>query len=462
MDYRIEKDPLGEVKVPKDAYYGSWTQRAKENFQISGRRMPERFIKAYVVVKRSAALANMKIGKLDKKIGNAIVKACDELLSGKLMDQFVVDIFQAGAGTSVNMNVNEVLANRAIEILGGKKGDYKIVHPNDHVNMSQSTNDTFHTTTHIATYLAIDKELMPALNNLQKAFQDKAEEFKNIIKIGRTHLQEAAPVTLGFEFGAYGSAIGHSIKRVNSVNEALLELGIGGTAVGSSLNAGPEYVEAVLDELRRFTGVNWGKSKNFYNANQNQNVEDEISAAIKATEVAISKICSDLRLLTSGPRTGFGEIILPAVQPGSSAMPGKINPSMPEIVNMVCFQIIGNDAAVTEAAQAGQLELNVFMPVVANNLIYSTEILTNAVNTLVEKCIKGIKANEKRIKENLERNLSLSTALVPYIGYSKASEVAKKAYAEDKTIRQVCIEMKLFKEKELDKILDMRKMVGLE
>ncbi len=460
--FRVEKDVLGEVKVPEDAYYGSWTERAKGNFPISGRRIHPGFIRAYVMVKRSAALANMKIGKLDRKKCDAIVKACNEILAGKLHDQFIVDAFQAGAGTSTNMNVNEVVANRAIEILGGKKGDYSIVHPNDHVNMSQSTNDTFHTVTHISTYLAVRENLLPALETLKKSFEGKAEEFKDIIKVGRTHLQDAVPMTLGQEFGAYASAISHSIKWLQMIVDAMLELSIGGTAVGTSINAGSKYVDAVLDEIRKVTGVSFGKSKNFFNASQNQNVEAEVSAALKSLAVALGKISNDLRLLSSGPRAGIGEITLPEVQPGSSIMPGKINPTIPEMLNMVCFEVIGNDITVAEAAQGGQLELNVFMPIIAFNLLYSVEILTSGIKVFTNKCVNGIGANKKRIEQNLEGNLSLATALVPHIGYKKASEVARKAYLEDKTVRQVCLEMKLLKEKELDKILDMKKLAGLE
>ncbi len=459
--HRLERDVLGEVKVPSDAYYGSWTQRAIENFPVSGLRISGKFIRAYVIVKRSAALANMRIGKLDGKIGSSIVKACDEMLSGKLLDQFVVDVFQAGAGTSTNMNVNEVIANRAIEILGGRKGDYNIVHPNDHANMSQSTNDTFHTATHIAAYLAIRDGLLPALHNLEKSFSKKSEEFAAMLKIGRTHLQDAVPMTLGQEFSAYASAVGNSAKRLDLAKDALLELAIGGTAVGTGINAGPDYAKNVLGEITRYTGVKFESSKNLFTAMQNQNVESGIMGAVKNVAVALNKVANDLRLLSSGPRGGLGEITLPEVQPGSSIMPGKINPSVPEMFGMVCFEIMGNDVTVSTAAQSGQLELNVFMPIIAHNLLYSIEILANATKILDEKCVKGIRANKERLEENIERNLSLATALVPHIGYSKSADVARKAYLEGKTIRQVCIEMNLFKEKELDKILDARKMAGI-
>lgn len=457
--FRKEKDSLGEILVPVDTYYGAHTQRAKENFPISGLKLQPDFIKTYAIIKKAAARANLTLKKLDEKKTNAIIQACDEVISGKYLDHFVVDVYQAGAGTSTNMNVNEVIANRANELLGGKKGEYNLVHPNDHLNMSQSTNDTFHTCTHIAVYTTIQEKLLPALKHLQAALEKKSHEFSHIVKIGRTHMQDAVPLTLGQEFSGYVGAISHLIKWVDNISESLLELSIGATAIGTSLNAGSKYVDIVIREINKITKKRFEKSKNFFNASQNQNVEAEVSGVLKSVAIGLSKISNDLILLSSGPNTGLNEIILPAVQPGSSIMPGKINPTIPEMINMVCFQVIGNDAAITEAARSGQLELNVYMPLVAYNLMNSVEILTNAINIFTEKCVKGIKANEKKIKEHLEKNPIIVTALTPYIGYQKAAEIAKEAYEKNKTIKEILLEKRLFTEREIDKILDLTKLV---
>jgi len=459
MRYRKELDVLGKVKVPSDAYYGSETQRAIDNFPISGMRMPKEFIRAYVMIKKSSAIANSKLGRLDAAKGAAIIRACNEILSGKLWDQFVVDIFQAGAGTNTNMNVNEVIANRAIEILGGKKGDYRIVHPNDHVNMSQSTNDTFHSAIRVSAYLALREKLAPALAALEKSLKRKSAEFAGIVKTGRTHLQDAVPITLGQEFSAYAAAAGKARDALLRSSEVFLEIPAGGTAVGTGINAPANFSREMLAALNRETGARFRKPKNMFYAMQNQIDEMALGELLGQTAVGLGKIANDLRLLSSGPYGGINEIVLPAVQPGSSIMPGKINPSVPEMLNMVCFQVIGNSTAIRWAANAGQLELNVFMPIIAFNLLFSIEILTNAVKVFEKRCVRGIRANLDAINRNLYNNLALATALSPYVGYAKASLIAKRAYKEGKGIIDVCMEMKLMDRKKLRSILDPKKMV---
>lgn len=422
--------------------------------------MVHNFIKSYAIIKKAAAKANLALKKLDEKRADAIMKACDEILKDNYLDQFVVDVYQAGAGTSTNMNVNEVIANIANELLGGKKGEYEFVHPNDHVNMSQSTNDTFHTCTHIAVYKAIVEKILPALKNLQASLDKKSQEFSNIIKVGRTHMQDAVPLTLGQEFSGYSGAISHIIKWVDTMSDSLLELAIGSTAVGTGLSAGEKYVDLVVNEINKSTKRKFRKSKNFFNASQNQNVEAEISGVLRSVAIALNKISNDLILLSSGPNAGLGEITLPAVQPGSSIMPGKVNPSITEMVNMVCFQVIGNDTAIAEAARSGQLELNVYMPLVAYNLMSSVEILTNAINVFTDKCVKGIKADEKKIKENLEKNPIIATVLSPYIGYEKAADIVKEAYQKNKTVKEILLEKRIFTERELERLLDLKKMTN--
>lgn len=460
--YRKENDTLGEVKVPGNAYYGAFTQRAVTNFQISGMRLQGRLIRSIATIKKAAAITNVKLGRLDSKTGNAIMKACDEVLSGKFDDQFAVDVFQAGAGTSTNMNLNEVIANRAIEFLGGKKGNYKLVHPNDHVNMSQSTNDVFHTAIHISVYSAITEDLLPSLSSIEKTFSSKAVEFKDVFKVGRTHLQDAVPMTLGQEFSVYSDSVGRAIERISAANERLKELPIGGTALGSGINAPSGYKEEVVHEISRLTRYKFKSSKHLFYQLQDQGTEAWVSGTLKNFAVGLDKIANDLRLLSSGPKTGFEDISLPAVQPGSSIMPGKINPSIVEMVNMVCFEIIGNDATVQEAAQSGQLQLNVFMPIIAYNLLYSTEILSNAVKMLDKKCVRGIKANEKLLEERVEYDVSLATALSPYIGYKKAASIEKKALSENKTVADVAVELGFFTKEQIKKILNIRKLAGLK
>ncbi len=452
MRYRKERDVLGVVKVPYDAYYGSETARAVENFRISGLRIQDEFIKAYALLKLCAAKANMGTGSLDARKGAAIVKACGDILKGRL-DDFPIDIFQAGGGTSTNMNLNEVIANKAIELLGGHKGEYRLVHPNDHVNMSQSSNDTYPTAICIASYLAVEERLIPSLERLLHALNGRIRAFSGIVKIGRTHLQDAVPITLGQEFSGYAGSIEAALERIRSAQRLLLEIPIGGTAVGTGINAAKGYSQGFVKELNAATGARFRLSKRVFALMQNRSAELSLSDAITEAAVALGKIANDLRLLASGPRAGLGDILLPEVQPGSSIMPGKINPSIPEMLNMVCFQCIGNGTTVREAVSAGQLELNVFEPLIAYNLLFSIGILSNAASTFGERCVKGIKANKARILKSLEMDLSIATALNPYIGYSKAAEIARKAYRENKSVKEVCLELRIMEPEKLELIL---------
>ncbi len=459
MRYRKEKDALGYVNIPADVYYGSETQRALNNFPISRISLPTIFIHRYALLKKAAADANMLSAKLDSRRGNAIRKACDEVAEGKFDSQFSIDIFQAGAGTSTNMNLNEVIANRAIEILGGKKGNYAIVHPNDHVNMSQSTNDSFHTAVHITTYLEIKGKLLPSAEHLKSTLARKSREFSKVVKVGRTHLQDAVPITLGDEFSGYEGAVAFAIEGVKKAMDDLRAVPLGGTAVGTGINAPKGYKENTLRYLYKYTGVRFTSPKYEFSYMQNQMAELRVADSLKELAVVVNKIANDLRLLGSGPMDGFGDIKLPEVQPGSSIMPGKINPSMAEMMNMACFQVFGNVATITEAASAGQLELNVFMPIIAYNLIFMIDYFSSAMRAFADKCISGIKPNLGRIKSQLAKNLSIVTALSPVIGYSKAAEVAREAYLTDKTIKEVCLERKIMAEEELDRLLDPKRQV---
>ena len=458
--FRIEKDFLGEVKVPADAYYGVQTFRAVENFPISGLRLPREFIRAQGIIKYSAAEANMEVGRLDKKIGEAIAKAAKEVIEGKFDSSFVVDVFQAGAGTSQNMNANEVIANRAIEILGGARGNYKLVHPNDHVNMAQSTNDTIHVAIHISALESILKDLIPALKILHSSLKKKSEEFEDIVKIGRTHLQDAVPITLGQEFGGYASMIEHGIGRIEKSSENLKELNFGGTAVGTGLNAHPRFTELAIREVSSLTQIQFGRASDMFEATQNLDAAVEAASSLKVLAVSFTKIANDLRLLSSGPSAGLGEIILPSVQPGSSIMPGKVNPSIVEMFNMAAMQIIGNDLCVTLAGQAGQLELNVMMPVTAWDLLSSIKIAANASRVFAKRCIDGITANMDVCRKYAEMSSQLSTALSPKIGYEKAAEIAKKSVATKRSIREIAKEMTSLTDKELDELLDIKKMTS--
>lgn len=452
--FRREKDSLGEKDVPIKVYYGIQTLRAIENFPISGTPPKKEFIIAFAMVKKAAAIANMATGSLNKKIGKAIVKATEEIITGRLHKEFVVDVYQAGAGTSHNMNANEVIANRAIEILKGKKGNYNIIHPNDHVNMSQSTNDTVPTSMRIAG-LFLASELISNLKAMEKALAGKSKEFDSIIKSARTHLQDAVPIRLGQEFQAYTKTVSKAIKRIETATEGLKELGIGATAAGTGINTHPAYRKNVIKALRDTTGIKDLRSADDMLEAINSMADFvNLSAALRGLAIELIRIANDLRLLISGPRTGFAEIILPAVQPGSSIMPGKVNPVMAEMLNMVCFQVIGNDTAIAMAAQAGQLELNVMTPVINHNLLQSLEILKNGAKAFTERCVNGIKANKEKCKEMAEKSIGLATILNPFIGYEKAAAVAKEAVAREKTIREIVIEKRILSKKEIDKILN--------
>jgi aspartate ammonia-lyase len=450
---RMERDSLGVVQVPEDAYYGPETARAVENFPISGVRPLPEFIRATVLVKKAAAEANMSLGLLDRRIGQAIATAADEILQGKLPDQFVVDVFQAGAGTSHNMNANEVLANRAAEILGGKKGDHKLVSPHDHVNMGQSTNDTYPTFIRVASAI-LAEPLEKALRDLKTSFEEKAKEFDGVVKSGRTHLQDASPIRLGQEFAAFANMIGDDIQRLEGAMEKVLELNLGGTAVGTGLNADPKYVQLAVENLARYTRFRFRKARSYAALMQSMTDLVSLSAALRNLSVDLTKIANDLRLISSGPVTGIGEIALPPVQPGSSIMPGKVNPVMAEMLNMVCFEVIGNDLTISMAGQAGQLELNVMMPVIAYDLTQSFMILTNAIRSFTQKLVIGVRANQDRCQDLLSKSAGIALALNPFIGYDKAAEVAKEALARGVSLRQIVLEKKLLSEKQLDEILD--------
>ncbi len=451
--FRIEKDYLGELKVPSEAYWGVQTQRAVENFQISGIHARPEFIRATVIVKRAAAEAHIAVGNLDPKIGNAIVQAADEILAGKLLNQFVIDVYQAGAGTSHNMNTNEVLANRAIELLGGSKGDYKLVHPNDHVNMAQSTNDVIPTSMRVATYTLV-QGLFPELGNLQQALQRKAKEYDHVVKPGRTHLMDAAPIRLGQVLAAYGQVIRKDILRIKNVTERLLELNIGATAVGTGLNADPRYITETVAHISKITGYPFQPAANLVEMTQSMADFVDVSGVLRVLAVDLIKIANDLRLMGSGPYTGLNEIKLPAVQPGSSIMPGKVNPVIAECLNMICFEVIGNDTTVMMAGQAGQLELNVMMPIIAYNIVESLIVLRNGVKTFRERLLEGLQVNEERVKMLVEKNPGIALALNPYLGYETTAEIVKQAIREDKTIREVVLERGLMKKEELDRVLD--------
>jgi len=457
--YRIERDSLGEKQVPAGAYYGVQTARAVENFPISGVTARPVFIHATALIKKAAARANMDCGKLDKRRGRAIVQAAGEVAEGEWHEHFVVDVFQAGAGTSHNMNVNEVVANRAIEILGGKRGDYSIVHPNDHVNMAQSTNDVFPTAMRIAAFFAI-ADLMPVLEGLGTALEAKGREFDGIIKSGRTHLQDAVPIRLGQEFSAYAAAVNKGCKAIRHEADRLLELGIGGSAVGTGINTPPDYQKKIVAHLCKLTGLRLCGSKNLVASMQSMSDFVSLSGSLRMLAVELIRIANDFRLLSSGPTTGLAEIRLPAVQPGSSIMPGKVNPSMAEALNMVGFQVIGNDTVITLSAQAGQLELNVMMPVINYNLLQSIHLLTHVVRVFTERCVKGIVADEARCRELAERTLGLATILNPVIGYEAAARIAKESLASGRSIRDLVIEKGILSKAGADKILNPYKMTS--
>jgi aspartate ammonia-lyase len=458
---RIEKDPLGELAVPANALYGVQTMRARENFPISGLRPLRPFVVAQVWIKKAAALTHRETGRLEPGLADAIVKAADEvLLEGKHLDQFVVDPYQAGAGTSHNMNVNEVLANRANELLGGTRGTYTPVHPNDHVNMAQSTNDTIPTNIRLACLSQLEA-LVVAFEGLRDAFLAKGRQFDDIVKAGRTHLQDAMPIRLGQEFDAYGGSIDRGIRRVKEAADYLRDLGIGGSAVGTGVTVEPEYPELMVRHLRRMTGLELRAGADRIQLMQSMGDVAGFSAQLRVLAVDLSKIASDLRLMVMGPRTGIDEIQLPAVQPGSSIMPGKINPSIPEMVNQVCYQVMGCDTTVSIAAEHGQLELNVMMPVIAFNVLLSMRILTSAATVLTERCVSGIEANRAMCEYWVERSAALATALAPQIGYARAAELSKRSVKEGILIRDLVRREAVIPADRIDEVLDLRKMTEI-
>jgi aspartate ammonia-lyase len=457
MQFRTERDPLGEFEVPADAYYGIQTARAVENFRISDLRAPADLIVATVLIKRAAAEANEALDRLDARVARAIVQACDEIRGGALRDQFVVDVYQAGAGTSHNMNANEVIANRAAEILGGPRGVYSLIHPNDHVNMGQSTNDVFPTATRLALLITM-RPLVDAGRGLASALHEKADAFAHVLKVGRTHLQDAVPMTLGQEFGGYAACIGRGVDDVEHAAEQLKELNLGATAVGTGLNAGDDYTRLAVSNLSRTLAVDLVPAANRFRVTQSMGDVVAYSGAVRRLAVELSKVSSDLRLLSSGPRAGLAEIVLPAVQPGSSIMPGKVNPSIAEMVNQVCYQVFGCDATVCAAAEAGQLELNVMMPVIAWNALHASTILANAMSTLEILCVEGIHADAARCRQLLDRSTAVATALSPYLGYAKTAEVAKESVLTGIPIREIVLEHGLIEPGRLDEILSVEAM----
>ncbi len=449
---------MGEVAVPADAFYGAQTQRAVENFPISNLRFPREFIRAVGLVKLAAARANMDLGLLDKSIGNAIVSAAKETADGKLDRHFVLDIFQTGSGTSTNMNANEVIRNRAIQMLGGNVGDKKPVHPNDHVNMGQSSNDVIPTAMHVAVLDSIEHRLIPALRKLQKALNLKAAEFDSVVKIGRTHLQDATPVRLGQEFGGYARQVRLGISRLEKLRETLGELPLGGTAVGTGINTHPKFAARAIHHLSKLTGLNLREAGDHFEAQSAKDSIVEASGTLKTIAVSLTKIASDIRLLASGPRCGIGEITLPETQPGSSIMPGKVNPVIAESVLMAAAQVIGNDLTITIGGQAGILELNVMMPVMAHNILESIRLLAASATNLSERCIIGIQANKERCNELVEKSLAMCTALAPEIGYDAAASIAEEAYKTGQTVRQIATAKKILPAKRLREILDPLRM----
>ncbi|HEY3324065.1 MAG TPA: class II fumarate hydratase [Planctomycetota bacterium] len=473
MAFRTETDSLGPVQVPADAYWGAQTQRAVENFPISGVKMPRRFIRALLLIKKAWAQVNLEMKLLDPQIAGAIIQAADEIAGAlanssagteagatgeKWVAQFPVDIFQTGSATSTNMNANEVLANRAIEILGGQKGSKKPVHPNDHCNKSQSSNDIIPTALHVAAMDALQNDLLPALKHLHAALAEKTREFDSIVKIGRTHLMDAVPLRLGQEFSGYASQLEHAIARAEAIKPHLSELALGGTAVGTGLNADPALPPIVIAKLSAEMKLPLRQAPNLFEALAARDAAVEASGALKTIACSLTKIANDIRLLGSGPRCGIGELLLPDLQPGSSIMPGKVNPVMPEMLTMVCAQVIGADAAITVGGMQGHFELNVFKPLIAHNLLFSMQILSNGCRAFADKCVKGLQANKDRCEELIEKSLMMCTALAPKIGYDAAAKLAQEAYKTGKTVRQLAEEKNLLPKDELNQLLDARKM----
>lgn len=453
MEFRVEKDSIGTKDVPENVYYGVQSLRAAENFHITGLNMHPEIINSLAYIKKAAAITNCEAGLLDKRRTQAIVQACDEILEGKFREDFIVDPIQGGAGTSLNMNANEVIANRAIEILGGKKGDYSVVNPNDHVNCGQSTNDVIPTAGKM-TSLRLLKKLKKQLLRLHSALEQKADEFDGVIKMGRTQLQDAVPIRLGQEFKAYSVAILRDLNRMDKAMDEMRTLNMGGTAVGTGLNADESYLRRIVPNLSEISGMDLVQAYDLIDATQNLDSFVAVSGAVKACAVTLSKIANDLRLMSSGPRAGFGEINLPAKQNGSSIMPGKVNPVIPEVVNQVAFNAIGNDMTITMAAEAGQLELNAFEPIIFNCLFQSIDTIAYAVNTFVDNCVIGITANETRCRYFVENSVGIITAICPYVGYQKAAEIAKEAIKTGESVRKLIIEKGLLAKEQMDEIMD--------
>jgi fumarate hydratase class II len=459
---RIEKDSMGDVNVPDKAYYGAQTQRAIDNFKISNLQFSKSFINSLAIIKRSAAIANYKLDKLDSKISKAITQACDEILDGNFNDQFKVDVFQTGSGTSSNMNINEVVANRASEILGGKLGSREPVHPNDHVNLGQSSNDVIPSAIHISVYMDITNKLLPSLTKLEKSLLDKKKQFDSIIKIGRTHLQDATPISLGQEFSGYVYQIKKSINRIQDAQKSLLDLALGGTAVGTGINTHAKFGLTIADEISKYTNCDFSESKNHFESQATQDSIVHLSGSLKTLSVSLHKIANDIRWLASGPRSGIGELTLPAVQPGSSIMPGKVNPVICESLIQVCAKVIGNDSAITLGGLGGFFELNVMLPLVAYSTLESIDLLSNGVDMFREKLIEGLSANEKVCENYIEGSLAMCTSLAPVIGYDKAAHLAHLAFDSGKTVREVALEEQVLSKNELEKLLDPKNMIKTE
>ena len=459
MEYRKEKDSLGEINVPIEKYYGAQTQRSLENFKIGGEKFQRELIRSYGILKKAAAMTNQAAGKLDPKISNAIIESVSEVIDGKLDGHFPLVVWQTGSGTQSNMNFNEVIANRAIEILGGQIGSKDPVHPNDHVNMSQSTNDTFPSAINIATVDMVSNELLPALRKLHSSFDKKASDFDSIIKLGRTHLQDATPLSLGQEFSGYASALKHNIQRIESSLDLCLELPMGGTAVGTGINSFEGFAESVAENIAQLTGLPFKTASNKFEALAAQDCIVELSGSLKTLAVSLFKIANDIRWLASGPRSGIGEIIIPSNEPGSSIMPGKVNPTQCEAMTMVCTQVMGNDLTISIAGAGGNFELNVYRPVIAYNIIQSIRLLNDACDSFREHCVDGIVPNKEKINSNLYNSLMLVTALNPHIGYDKAAEAAKKAHKDNTSLRDAIIDLGYMSGKDFDELVDPKKMI---
>jgi len=458
QQFRIERDTMGEVKVPVDAYYGAQTQRAVDNFPISGITFPGVFIRALGLIKKYGAKVNGELGLLKPEFANAISKAAEEVVTGKMDAQFVVDIFQTGSGTSTNMNANEVIATRANELLAGRKDTKNPIHPNDHVNKGQSSNDVIPSALHISALIAIQEQLVPALKVLWEVLEKKAKEFDHIVKIGRTHLQDAVPIRLGQKFGSFARQIQLGMERLECVKGELAELALGGTAVGTGINTHPEFAPRVIALISQETGCLFVEAKNHFEAQAVQDGAAQASGALKTVAVSLMNMANNIRWLASGPRCGLGEISLPALQPGSSIMPGKVNPVIPEAVTQVATQVIGNDAAITIGCQSSSFELNTMLPVIAHNLLQSIALITSATKVFSEKCVSGITANEERCKAFVEQSLAMCTTLAPVIGYDAAAAIAKEAYDTGKTVREVAVAKKILPEAQLEALLDPFKM----